>query len=468
VNRAIRGVFLVTAVLALPTCSGGGGSTGATASDGAILVQHVGASGGFENALRLTGLNGQSGSIHIPKPSVGVATGVPGKALYPAGDHAVYLVDATSKTAKRLDIPSSAGVLPNQAAYGRSERYIVLASPRGSPVFLVDAQTGTATDLTKLGLSHTAFSGEFSPDGSHFVFTGDSLVLVPTADPKSATRLGPVKAGFAGFTSDGKRVAYVDLSDPGQPRAVIQDLDGSGRRTVHLPPGVFRARLLGDGDRMLLAHQGVLSLLDVGSGKQTQLLRSQSPPALVWFSPSERAALVGMGSSSGGFTSWTWLDLEKGAARGLPDLAGDQPILSSPADRMLFFSDARLPGRARAFSVLDLESGRARPVFTFPQPRVVVGQQVAAGGRFALLPVEARGGGGELWLLPAEGGKARRIASSNGGIAGTVSPSGEWVAVSEVERTGGGAPSAGLVAVSTEGHKVRDLGEGVGPVWLRG
>ena len=83
--------------------------------------------------------------------------------------------------------------------------------------------------------------------------------------------------------------------------------------------------------------------------------------------------------------------------------------------------------------------------------------------------MQDQGGGGELWLLSAEGGKARRIATSSGGIGGVFSPSGDWVAVAEVSPGSASAPpTAGLVAVSTEGGKIRDLGEGVGPVWLRG
>ena len=42
------------------------------------------------------------------------------------------------------------------------------------------------------------------------------------------------------------------------------------------------------------------------------------------------------------------------------------------------------------------------------------------------------------------------------------------MAVSEVAPGAGATATAGLVAVSTTGHKVRDLGEGVGPVWVRG
>ena len=173
-------------------------------------------------------------------------------------------------------------------------------------------------------------------------------------------------------------------------------------------------------------------------------------------------------SASGKSTTWTWLDLESQTARDVPELAGQQPILSSIADRLLFFSDGRLPGKARSFSVLDLETGRARHVFSFPTARVVAGQSIAAGGRFALIPVQDQGGGGELWLLPAESGKPRRIATSSGGIGGVFSPTGDWVAVSEVAPGAGATATAGLVAVSTTGHKVRDLGEGVGPVWVRG
>jgi hypothetical protein len=454
----------------MSACSGGGsGSSSTSASDGPILVQQVSASGRFEDTLRITGLSGQGGSIHIPGPSVGLGTGVPGKALYPTDTHRVYLVDAIRKSATRLSIPGTPAVVPNPAVFGQSDRFVVLGSPNGSPAYLVDAQAGAATNLTDLGLSKTAFGGEFSPDGSHYVFTGDNIVLVPTADPKAATRLGPDKAGFAGFTTDGKRLAYVELSDPQHPTAVIEDVAGGGRQTVHLPGRVFRARLLGDGDRMLLEREGKLSLLDVQTGKETTILSPGTLPALVWFAPSGRAALVGTRDSPQGPTSWTWLDLEKGAARALPSLAGDAPILSSIADPLLFFSDGRLPGKARSFSVLDLETGQGHHVFSFPKPRLVAGQSIASGGRFALLPVQDEGGGGELWLVPAEGGKPRRIAGSTGGIAGMFSPSGDWVAVAEVSRgSGGSVPTAGIVAVSTQGNEVRDLGEGVAPVWLRG
>jgi hypothetical protein len=309
----------------------------------------------------------------------------------------VYLVDALHKTAKRLSIPESPTVVPNRAAFGQSDRFVVLGSPKGSPAYLVDAQTGAVTNLIGLGLSKTAFSGEFSPDGSHFVFTGNRLVLVPTADPKAATRLGPEKAGFAGFTVDGTRLGYVDLTDPQHPVAVIEGVDGSDRQKIDLPPHVSRARLVGEGDRLLLEREGGLTVLDVQSGKETAVLSSRRPPGLVWFAPSGRAALVGTGDSSqGGSTSWTWLDLEKGTARALPSLGGDAPILSSDTDPLLFFSDGRLPGNATSFSVLNLETGDTHHVFSFPQGRLIAGQTIAPGGRFALLPVQDRGGGGEL------------------------------------------------------------------------
>src|SRR5207247_3868275 len=120
-----------------------------------------------------------------------------------------------------------------------------------------------------------------------------------------------------------------------------------------------------------------------------------SPPGLVWFAPSGRAALAGTGDASrSGSTSWMWLDLEAGTARPLSSLAGDAPILSSDTDPLLFFSDGKLPGTARTFGVLDLESGQAHVAFSFPRPRLIAGQTIATGGRFALLPVQDQGGGG--------------------------------------------------------------------------
>ena len=93
-KRSILAVLLVTA-LAASGCTGRNAfSPGRSISDGPILVQQVNASGGFESVLRITGVNGESGTIKIRHPSVGLATGIPGKALYPTDNRDVYLVDA--------------------------------------------------------------------------------------------------------------------------------------------------------------------------------------------------------------------------------------------------------------------------------------------------------------------------------------------------------------------------------------
>jgi hypothetical protein len=461
VTRRRIAVLLAMALLGSP-CTRSAAPDHRPVTDGFILLEVVSGST-VGDRLSITGLDGGQGEIDVPAPALGLATEIPGKAVYTTGSGSVFLVDAHERVARRLDIPPDAGVIFNPILFGQAERFIVLASPAGDAGYLVDLQTGAASNLIGLAGAEHLFSAEFSPDGEHLAFFGDQLVLVPTAHPADATRLGRKGGvGFAGFSEDGQKVASIDVGDPGQPKLVIQSVDGSISRTVDLPPGTTRAHLLGRGARAVLEEQNRLSIIDVGSGRARPLAPFRGTPRLSWFGPGGRTALFGSGS--GDRVSWDWLDLEHAASRHLTGLGDYRPLLSSPSDRYVFFSDGAIPGPVRSFRLLDMETGHTQSIFSFGRARTVDGYQIATGGTFALIPAE-QGRGGELRVLSATGA-AHVIASSTGGLPlGTFSPSGDWVAMSKPPGPG---RTPTVVAVSTSGGETKNLVQGVRPVWLRG
>src|SRR5919197_95635 len=452
--------LLAVALLASGCSKGGGVET--SHGDGLVLLEVLSGSQ-VGDRLKITGLTGQHGEIDIPAPTLAVATQRPGQAIYTTGSGSVYLVDATRRMARRLDISAHAGVIFNPILFGQSEDFTVLASPKGDAAYLVDLGTGAVTNLIGLAGADHLFSAEFAPREKYLAFFGDKLVVVPTKNPKKARSLGAGRdVGFAGFTQDGTRIGSIDVSDPSRPKLIVQNVDGSGQTSVGLPPGTVRAHLIGRGDSAVIEGSDSLSIVDTSTGHVKELARFTGTPRLSWFGPRGTTALFGSGNAKS--IAWDWLDLRDGTARRLPDLENAFPLLRSPADRYVFFADRQIPGDVGSLRVLDMASGQPREVLHFDGPRRVEGYQVAAGGRFALIPAE-RGNGGELRVVSAMG-QVRVVASASRGLPlGTFSPNGDWVAVSEPPPPG--HPPT-VRAVSTADGTTRPLGQGIRPVWLLG
>ena len=452
--------LLAVALLASGCSKSGGPDT--PYGDGPVLLEVVSGSQ-VGDRLKITGLTGQHGEIDIPAPTLGVATQRPGQAIYTTGSGSVYLVNATRSVARRLAIPAGAGVIFNPILFGQSAHFTVLANPKGDPAYLVNLGTGAVTNLIGLAGAQHLFSAEFAPRERYVAFFGDELVVVPTRDPQEARELGSGKqVGFAGFTQDGTRVAFIDLSDPSRPTLVVQGVEGSGQTSVKLPSGTVRAHLIGRGDSAVLEGSDRLSIVDTTTGEVTDLTRFTGSPRLSWFGPRGATALFGSGDTKS--VTWDWLDLKDGTARRLPGLENDFPLLSSPADRWVYFADRQIPGDVASLRALDMTTGETREVLRFDSSRTVDGYQIAAGGRFALIPAE-RGDGGDLRVVSATG-DVRVVASSARGLPlGTFSPTGDWVAVSEPPPPDK-APT--VAAVSTTDGTRQPLGEGIRPVWLLG
>ena len=405
--------LLALGFLGLGSCTGGRGPDHQRAVDGSVLLEEVSGSQ-VGDRLSVTGLDGHRGEIDIPGPAIGLATRLPGKAIYTTIGGSVYLVDADRGSATRLDIPPHAGVIFNPILFGQSDRFLVLGSPRGDAGYLVDLETGRATNLIGRAGATKVFSSEFAPDGRHLAFFGDELVLLSTTDPASATRLGPAHGiGFAGFSADGDRVAYIDVSDPSHPKLVVQGVDGSNRTSADLPAGTVRAHILGAGGRAVLEQSDRLSLLNVGTGHVSELMSFQGTPRLSWFGPDGNTMLFG--AEAAGHVTWAWLDLARGTSRELGVLRNQQPLLNAPSDRFVFFADGQVPGTVRSLRVLDMADGGTKQVFDFGNGGEVPGYQIASGGRSALIPTD-QGKGGELRVVPAQGGQPRIVASSQRGL----------------------------------------------------
>jgi hypothetical protein len=464
-DRMSRRMFALFAAvfLALTACTHGGGADIGHPVDGVVLLEQVSGSQ-VGDRLTVTGLSGKQGEIDIPAPALGLTTRVPGKAVYSTGSGAIYLVDAERRSARRLDVPADAGVIFNPILFGQSDRFLVLGSPRGNAGYLLDVRSGSTANLIGLAGAKQLFSSEFSPDGRYLAFFGDELVLVPTGDPSAAVRLGAGHAtGFAGFSADSRRVAFLEITDPTHPKLVVQAVAGSDRTSVDLPAGTVRAHILGSGNRAVLQEPHRLSLLTVDQGRTSQLVPFRGTPRLSWFGPDGDTMLFGV--QGGSRVLWDWIDLRAGSAHRLGDLSGLQPLLSSPSDRFVFFANGHVPGTVRSLRVLNMANGQTREVLDLGRGSVVPGYQIASEGRFALIPVE-RGKGGDLRLVPAQEGRSRVVASSSRGLPlGTFSPSGDWVAVSKPPRSG--QPPT-VSALSTSGSERHQLGQGVRPVWLRG
>ena len=472
-----RAAFVWSIVVLFVACTGGGGEESGgpgAAAEGFILSQGLGDNATCpEGRLLVTDAGGNEEdalSVRAQRCALlhGMATSEPGRALYFSGGEHAFIADATDGSLIETRIPGGEQLAPNPLGLNLTAggRYTVLASPAGDQAFLVDARTGKTTDL--LGIDPSIggfFGGSFAPDGSHLLVAAQSGTwLVPTADPETARQ---VPGGPARFSSDGTRLGLIEPSGDGS-RVVVENADGTGPTEVARLPDLAASVSFVDGDRQLLLEQeGGLALLPVDGGAPEELLSLEGDATLPpWADPGGEHVIVATGEREQ--QAWQWIDIGARTAKPLPDLDGMQPLFSSIRDGSVFFVDkVEFGGGGRRFAALDLETGVVRAALDLDAAATYLGTKVSPGGRFALVGAQ-RGERFEIWLVPAEGGRARTLVDdSRGPVGATFSPSGDAVALA-TSRGEGQEVTTSLLLASTDGGEPTEVGEGLEPVWVPG
>ncbi len=292
---------------------------------------------------------------------------------------------------------------------------------------------------------------------------GRDVYTVPL-DPQTGKVAGtptPVARRFIGtnidpdWSPDGRRLAYVSerarpASRVGARVLCIADLESGLQRELPLPLGyVSRPRWSPDGRSILFRatdEKGRLSffMADADTGRTTLLVRRQGLEGARWSRDGKTVFAVTNDNADGVKKTSSWIvarDVETGEERELfretasAGGAGDASVYNltvSPDRRLLAFMVSRFSNgsRSNVVMVVSSEGGDPHEIFRSSSDFQIrpSGFAWTPNGREILL-VKASGMEGELWALPAEGGKPRPLGLSMKGLGWpAIHPDGRQIA----------------------------------------
>ncbi len=346
----------------------------------------------------------------------------------------------------------------------RSPRWALLADNTLSFVYLLDLESGRATDLvTTIDPFLDFVSGAaLTPDGAHALVVSDrGAWRLPTAAPEAFERIAD------------RLIFNVDLSDGGQLAYTQSGADGF---TVFAGPlaGPFEAvardeqalkAAFGGEDALVLARGEALSQLTLTTGAEQTLLSFPGGGRVPLGLPGARALFA---YDRAPFEPvWHWVDLDAGRAAAIPSADGAELAATAAPrhHRWVLFQRGAIPGQDSALTGLDAQTGQARPVTTGGSPlfdgrarRYVGLHHASADGRLHLA-TGVDSGGTTLWLVDAAEGSARALVQAPV-LGASFSPDGQAV-VAALE---GGAT---LLRVNPANGATAEIGPGLSPVWIR-
>jgi hypothetical protein len=183
----------------------------------------------------------------------------------------------------------------------------------------------------------------------------------------------------------------------------------------------------------------------------------------LWFDPDGTRAAFGAGGLRVAEVQWTYVDLEKGTEEALDDLEGYLRAYGRGSSRWLFLADDYTQGEEVRIASLDLMSGEVRTHVTLEDALNFDFVGLTDDGRVGLVTAFVEEGT-QIWLLVAEQDDAVLLAESRT-ATGSLSPDGEWVALSVGDEDDEETVTIKLVA--TDGGEEQVIGEGFMPVWAK-
>lgn len=392
------------------------------------------------------------------------------RTLFSTFDDEVYLVDADTGSAQKLELPREEveRLQPNPGGFELSggKQWMILGVPLGwqGGCYLLNLETGQVKDLKAIDKDIQEFlGGRFSWDESYLAFRADrGMWLAPTTHPDDARQLGEGSASYADFSGDSQQIAYVQRTKAGETEIVLEDVNGSKSDTI-LMGDAMQIGFVPGKQQLVVAKEGQLFLLDLSDRSQRELLTFQGYPMWLRFAPPGEKMLFGY--DSGGTRVWHLLNLETGAAEPLDDLTGYLLAgLPGSASRWLMFVDSPGIAASHRFFSLDTETGKTREILAFgDKTKSSPPHELSTDGRFGLVTAWGQDSQ-QLWLLDAEKSEARLLAEARS-VRGALAPDGRWVVVNTSERGDDGA-NLNLVLMPTEGEQTLSLGKGYWPVWV--
>jgi hypothetical protein len=374
-----------------------------------------------------------------------------------------FLVDVTSGELQEFDGLGRGQDRAWPCAFS-SDRVLL----RGSEgVYLLDVAAGEVLDVP-IELDPTSpvppLVELVSPDEAYFLVrvSGD-LWLVPAAAPETTRRLGLERgASHATLSEDNEFVAYTERTEEGETQVVKETIEGSDTEIILSEPDITRAAFVPKHNQLVIIRRKSVSLLSLDDQEEHELFEPVDVVRELWFDPDGTKAAFGAGGLRVAEVEWTYVDLEKRTEEALDELEGYRRVYGRASSRWLFLADDYPQGEARIAS-LDMETEEVRTHVTLEDAIAFDFVGLTEDGRvglvIAFLEEET-----QIWLLLAEQDDAVLLAESRA-ASGSLSPDGEWVALSVREESDEVTMTIKLVATDSGEEQV--IGEGFMPVWAK-
>ena len=406
-------------------------------------------------------------------------TGRSGQAVYHTGE-AVYLVDAKLGTVQELSFPQSVndqlrpcfGCEP-----GDQQNWLALCNILGDISLLVNLETGHVSNFKDIDDElRNVFSVQFSPGEKYLAIYGSSWLFF-TEDLNASRNLNIGEniqvIKYGGFSSDGSSIAYVQrvTSTFGGDeiwQLVVEDIESLAQEVFNFNDRLSMARFTPDDDHLIVASGDELTIHSLGDGGSETLLSFSGSPVGSHFSPNGERMLFGFDEdySVDGDTFWFWIDLDREGIEDLRSLDGYWDVRARAGVRWLFFIDDYNHGTGRHFVSLDMESGDVLQFSPFDEDVEFIGtDDVSSDGRLLFVKTRNASGDIQLWLLDADTGD-KRILAEGRSVSGSFSSDGTRIALGTLFWPGSQSITE-LTLVDDKGEFVRDLGEGINPIWIR-
>ena len=304
-----------------------------------------------------------------------------------------------------------------------------------------------------------------SPDEAYFlVWTYGDLWLVPAATPETTRRLGLERgASHATLSDDNELIAYTERTEEGDTQVIKEKIDGSDSEIILSDPDVYCVKFVPKHDQLVIVRRELVSLYSLDDQEEHKLFEPVDMVRAPWFDPEGKKAAFCVGGRKIAKVGWIYVDLEKRTEEKLYELEGYYKVHGQASSRWLFLADDHPQGDVRIAS-LDLETAKVRMHVSLEGVRDFHFVDLTKDGRVGLVIVFLEKGEMQIWLLVAEKDDAVLLTESRA-VNCSLSPDGEWVALSEREESDGQTTTIKLVATDSGEELV--VGEGFMPVWAK-